>query len=141
MSECSFCALIKETDHPARIIEFPNSVALLHVDQTYPGWATLITRQHFDHPHEMPDDLALAVMGEVRRLAAAQWQVLKPARLNYACLGNMVAHVHWHLIPRYQGDPNWGDAPWPIAEETRLDKAEYVALAARLRSALASQAT
>ena len=138
MQDCSFCTLITETDHPARIVSLEHSVALLHVDQTYPGWCTVISKQHYDHLHEMPDALAAGLLAEVRRVAAAQWKVLTPDRLNYACLGNMVAHVHWHLISCYEGDPNWGDAPWPIAAETHLDRAEYVTLAAKLAEAIAN---
>lgn len=27
-------------------------------------------------------------------------------RMNYASLGNVVSQLHWHLIPRYEGDAN-----------------------------------
>jgi diadenosine tetraphosphate (Ap4A) HIT family hydrolase len=32
--------------------------------------------------------------------------------MNLASLGNAVPHIHWHLIPRYLEDPNWGDTIW-----------------------------
>lgn len=35
-----------------------------------------------------------------------------PLRINYECLGNVVAHVHWHLIPRRAGDADPGATVW-----------------------------
>lgn len=35
-----------------------------------------------------------------------------PIRINYECLGNVVAHVHWHLIPRRASDPDPGATVW-----------------------------
>ena len=37
-------------------------------------------------------------------MAAAIRAVFDPKRINYECLGNIQPHVHWHLIPRYEGD-------------------------------------
>jgi diadenosine tetraphosphate (Ap4A) HIT family hydrolase len=33
--------------------------------------------------------------------------------INMAQLGNEVNHYHWHIIPRYKNDFNWGRPPWP----------------------------
>jgi diadenosine tetraphosphate (Ap4A) HIT family hydrolase len=32
-------------------------------------------------------------------------KTVEPVRLNYACLGNLTTHVHWHVIPRHADDP------------------------------------
>jgi diadenosine tetraphosphate (Ap4A) HIT family hydrolase len=30
----------------------------------------------------------------------------RPRKMDYEVLGNTVAHLHWHLFPRYDWDPN-----------------------------------
>ena len=63
-----------------------------------------------------------------------------PARVNYACLGNLVTHVHWHVIPRHAGDPEPQHPIWvrPLAERRlALPEGERRELIARLRRALA----
>ena len=35
-----------------------------------------------------------------------------PAKINLATLGNMVAHVHWHVIPRFADDPHFPQPVW-----------------------------
>ena len=63
-----------------------------------------------------------------------------PARLNYACLGNFVTHVHCHVIPRYTDDPEALHPIWvrPVAERVRaLPAADRQQLLTELRRALA----
>ena len=38
------------------------------------------------------------------RWPQAIWNVVKPLKLNYECLGNLEPHVHWHVFPRYESE-------------------------------------
>lgn len=56
---------------------------------------------------------------------------LQPTKVNLAALGNVVAHLHWHVIARFDWDshfpaPVWGSPQRPV------DGAALSALAARL---------
>jgi diadenosine tetraphosphate (Ap4A) HIT family hydrolase len=79
---------------------------------------------------------------DLRQAALAIFAVQRPDRMNYGSLGNVVAHVHWHLVPRYRDDPRWG-APIYTTDMrdmrvTRLEDAEYHAIAHRIREELAT---
>lgn len=52
------------------------------------------------------------MMSAVFRVEAALRAVLKPDKINLASLGNMVPHVHWHVIPRFVDDRHFPDAIW-----------------------------
>jgi diadenosine tetraphosphate (Ap4A) HIT family hydrolase len=39
-------------------------------------------------------------------------KTLAPVKINLATLGNMVAHVHWHIIPRFADDPHFPQPVW-----------------------------
>jgi diadenosine tetraphosphate (Ap4A) HIT family hydrolase len=39
-------------------------------------------------------------------------EVMEPDKVNLATLGNMVPHIHWHVIPRYQDDAYFPGSPW-----------------------------
>ena len=71
--------------------------------------------------------------------AAATQHVL----VNIASIGQVVPHLHWHIIPRYKDDPRWGGPIWTTnPDEMRivhLKDAEYEALAERIRSGLDRQ--
>lgn len=42
-----------------------------------------------------------------------------PAKINIAALGNMVAHLHWHVIARHGWDSHFPGAVWAQAQRPR----------------------
>ncbi len=136
-SPCIFCRIAADPNEPTRICELPHSVAVLNFEQRdYPGYALLLLKNHYDHVHEVPRDLFHAFIDERAQLAAAIFRAFPDtSRMNYANLGNLVSHVHEHLIPRHAGDHNAGAPPWPMEKQPRLADAEYGIIAARIRAA------
>ena len=68
---------------------------------------------------------------------------LSPTKVNVAALGNMVPHLHWHVIARFEWDshfpsPVWAAAqrPSPVAQEDAV-RSRLPALEAVLRDRLA----
>jgi diadenosine tetraphosphate (Ap4A) HIT family hydrolase len=60
--------------------------------------------------------------------------------MNVAALGNLMPHLHWHIVPRYELDPRWGAPIWSFdladMPDTRLEDADYASLLKQLRDAL-----
>jgi diadenosine tetraphosphate (Ap4A) HIT family hydrolase len=74
-------------------------------------------------------------MEDIARVAHAIRKVCKPTKLNYEILGNVVPHVHIHIIARYEGDPVWDRAAWFALPDTEsLSEDEYASLADALRA-------
>lgn len=137
--ECIFCQIIsKPAEKPDFIHEFPNSVALVNFEQEdYPGYALLLLKPHYDHVHDVPRDLMHAFIDERAQLADAIRKAYPDtSRMNYANLGNMVSHVHEHLIPRYPHDHNTGRPPWPMHMPPHLPPEDYKSIAAKIRTHL-----
>jgi diadenosine tetraphosphate (Ap4A) HIT family hydrolase len=38
--------------------------------------------------------------------------VMHPDKINVAALGNMVPHIHWHVIPRFKDDAFFPGSAW-----------------------------
>ena len=96
-------------------------------------------------------DLAAAdrvhCMEAVTLVEQALRQHLSPTKVNIAALGNMVPHLHWHVIARFDWDshfpsPVWAAAqrPSPAAQEAGL-RTLLPALDAQLQSRLAQLPT
>ena len=45
-------------------------------------------------------------MEEVSAVAAALNRAFNPTKINYELLGNMVPHMHWHIVPRFTTTPS-----------------------------------
>ena len=85
----------------------------------------------------MPDAESTAYFQEMLRVARAIDRAFAPSKMNYELLGNTVAHLHWHLFPRYAGDPSPNRPVWENAHDpTRLGEAEYAATIEAIRRQL-----
>jgi diadenosine tetraphosphate (Ap4A) HIT family hydrolase len=61
-----------------------------------------------------------------------------PRKMNYELLGNTVGHLHWHLLPRYDWDPNPTRPIWEHTHEPRVPSAaECADILAAIRRHLA----
>ena len=129
---------------PFFLAELRESYAILHKHQPLPGWCTLWLKDHHEQLGLLPADRQARLAADISDMASAMHRALPGLRrINYECLGNVVAHVHWHLIPRFgpPADPNPGATVW-VRPSHELDCGVSHALrddlVMRLRSALAS---
>jgi len=52
------------------------------------------------------------LMSVVFAVEAVLRQLVSPDKINLASFGNMVPHLHWHVIPRWQDDRNFPEPIW-----------------------------
>ncbi len=76
----------------------------------YPGFLRVIVNRHVK---EMSD---LDERGRVMQVVFACEVVLRtlysPDKVNLASLGNVVPHLHWHVIARFTDDAHFPDPIW-----------------------------
>jgi diadenosine tetraphosphate (Ap4A) HIT family hydrolase len=121
-----------------RIAELPSSVVYLHTDQFFPGWSVLVLRRHATELFELEPDQRARLMEEVSDVARALKLAFDARKVNYALFGNLLPHVHWHLIPRLAGDPAPREAVFAVPHEAlQLQVGERAQRIARIRSHLA----
>lgn len=133
---CPFCeAEAPAADH--RIGELGASVAYLHDDQFFPGWVVLVLKRHARELFELDAAERAAMMDDVVRVARVLDATFSPRKINYACLGNQVPHVHWHVVPRLSADPLPLEPVWAVPHAPlRLDAARLADRIGRLRAGL-----
>lgn len=144
-ASCAFCPLVaaleKEETHRGpsgtvtrRLALLPTAVAVLGNDQYYPGYTIVIARRHATELYHLPDAESTAYFRDMLRVARAIDRALSPRKMNYELLGNTVAHLHWHLFPRYADDPNPTRPTWENPHPPReLPAAEYARTLAAIR--------
>jgi len=138
-SACDRIARIAEGRNPDFIATLAESHVTLADEQAYRGYCILLLKDHREHLDELPFERQLRLWEDVGRVAAALRAQFDPVRLNYACLGNLVTHIHWHVIPRYADDPEGQHPIWvrPLAERrVSLPESDRQRLIADIRRAL-----
>ena len=113
----------------------------LPVNQMYRGHGVLVfDPRHVTRLAGLTTAEWHAFAADLHRVAAAITAVCKPDHMNVESLGNVMPHLHWHVIPRYKDDGRWRQPIWAqdvnAQPERRLADADRAQLLAALRAAL-----
>mgnify|MGYP000147276738 FL=1 len=87
-------------------------------DAAYPGFCRVIWNDHVKEMSDLSQEDRLAINEAVYQVELALVSVMKPFKVNLASLGNMVPHLHWHLIPRFEDDAQFPSPVWASAVRT-----------------------
>lgn len=82
----------------------------------YPGFCRVIWNAHVKEMTDLSDEERKHCMNVVFTVESVMRKILNPAKINLATLGNMVAHVHWHVIPRFADDPHFPQPVWGVRQ-------------------------
>jgi len=112
--------------------------ACLHRGAPQPGYATVRWRgRHVPDVSEMTEDELSRFWREIAIVGRAMTEVFQPCHLNYDLLGNLVPHVHVHIVSRFVDDPcpNAPLKPWVLHP---IDDGHLLHQVQRLRAVLRS---
>lgn len=119
------------------------SISTLYLEkiQTYRGHCVLVfDPRHITRIDEMSADEWRLMSRDIRTTELALMRACKPDHINIASLGQIVPHLHWHIIPRYLDDPRWGGPIWTTSademQKTYLKSDEYDHLAKKIAEQL-----
>ncbi len=93
-------------------------------DPAYPAFCRVILNAHIKEMTDLPEQDRQRLMSVVFAVESAVREFVRPDKINLASLGNMVPHLHWHVIPRFSDDKHFPDAIWAPAKRTGEVKAD-----------------
>ncbi len=113
-------------------------VLTLSPNQSVPGYCVLWCGRHAAEPYALEPEFQLKYFEGLMAAARAIASVYRPDKLNYQVLGNLVPHLHCHLIPRYYGDRAPAEPIHPDGAPLFLEPEAYREKIQALRAALAA---
>lgn len=104
-------------------------------DAAYPGFTRVVWTKHVVEMTDLGAEEQSALMGAVFLVESIQRELLQPHKVNLAAFGNVVPHLHWHIIPRWNDDLHFPAPVWAATPEH--DAHAHAALEARKTNILA----
>ncbi|MBQ8210500.1 MAG: HIT family protein [Clostridia bacterium] len=127
---CDMCKVIEQIEkgeNPWFVKEFETGYVIFGWNQHFYGYVLFICKECVTELWELPEDFRKQYLNEMVIVAKAVKKAFCAEKMNYECLGNGDAHLHFHLFPRVSGDlgkyGNKGKGPvWWLPPKIMWDK-------------------
>jgi len=97
----------------------------------FPAFYRVVWQGHVAEFSDLSSAERQHCMDAVVVVESALREFLQPTKINLAALGNVVPHLHWHVIARFEGDSHFPAPVWAAAVRDRVPAHEE-AVRARL---------
>ena len=111
--ECLFCALVAGKIPSIKVFEDAQHIAFLDINPRNPGHTLVIPKRHYEVVMDMPEPEAGKLFEIVKRMSVnikngTKADGISIMQNNYKVAGQVVPHVHFHVIPRFaaEGPPS-----------------------------------
>ena len=132
MEDCLFCKIIKREIPSTKLYEDEDVYSFLDLNPVSKGHTLVIPKKHCATLLDIPDYLIPKLMKAVKKMAVAVTKAVKAGGFNLQLNNNRVAgqiidHVHFHIVPRFEGDglKHW-EGKISIEEEAEQVKEKIV---------------
>lgn len=115
---CELCTVIESSAwvlvHPEpdlrviRVLDAPE----------FPAFYRVIWNDHVAELSDLTDAQRARCMAAVVAVERVLRTELQPTKINLAALGNMVPHLHWHVIARFDWDAHFPQPIWGPRQRT-----------------------
>ena len=114
MANCVLCKDDLRPEEGELIWRGDDCRVILVNDPDLPGFCRVIWNRHIAEMSDLTYGEREHVMSLVFVVEEAVRHIMHPDKVNLAALGNMVPHIHWHIIPRYQDDAFFPGSAWSV---------------------------
>lgn len=127
MANCIFCKIIQGEIPCTKIYETDLVLSIMDINPINTGHALVIPKRHYPTLFEIPaEDLQACIMVS-QKIAKAVFRATGASGLNllqnnFRSAGQLIDHVHFHLIPRNENDGFMGSLPGKPYPAGELEK-------------------
>jgi diadenosine tetraphosphate (Ap4A) HIT family hydrolase len=126
MAEVSGCELCEQPGGEP-VMSGPGWRVVRVLDADFPGFYRVVWESHVAEFSDLDLASRTRCMEVVARVESVLRECLKPTKVNLASFGNVVPHLHWHVIARFDWDshfpqPLWGARQREVGAPKAVDR-------------------
>ena len=136
--ECFYCTKDERLDNlMIKICDLDASVLYLFKEQTYNGRCLVAHKDHVNELFDLTDEERNVFMKDVARAAKAVSEAFDAYKINYGAYADKMTHLHYHIVPKYEGGPDFGSTFQMMPEpKVLLSDEEYNVLIEKVKAKL-----
>ena len=134
---CAYCMEGELVDaFGIKICELPASKVYLFKEQSHKGRVIVAHKDHVSEMVELSDEERNAYFADVNHVAKALHSAFHPQKVNYGAYGDTGHHLHFHLVPKYTDEFEWGGVFAMNPQQKFLTAEEYAELIETIKANL-----
>lgn len=134
---CGYCAGgEKLAAFGIKICDLSVSQLILFKEQSHPGRVIVAYKDHVSELVDIPAQERAAFIEDVAKSSNAIHKAFHPDKVNYGAYGDGGCHLHFHLVPKYKDEFEWGTTFAMNPGRTTLSDAEYEAMIQKIKENL-----
>ena len=119
-----------------KICDLKVSQLILFKEQSHPGRVIVAYKDHVSELVNISAEERALFFEDVATAANAVHKVFYPDKVNYGAYGDGGCHLHFHLVPKYKDEFEWGTPFAMNPGKTYLTDAEYEDMIEKIKAAL-----
>ena len=119
-----------------KICDLQASQLVLFKEQSHPGRVIVAYKDHISEMVDISPEDRAAYFEDMARVAKAIHKVFQPDKINYGAYGDGGCHMHFHLVPKYKDEFEWGTPFAMNPGRVTLSDEEYEETINKIREAL-----
>ena len=120
-----------------KICELDTCKVYLFKEQSHRGRVIAAHKKHVGDMTELTSEERNAYFEDIAKISKAMQEIFKPQKINYGAYGDTGHHLHFHLVPKYTDEFEWGGTFAMNPDRVYLSDEEYTELVNTLKEALA----
>ena len=118
------------------ICDLSVSSLILFKEQSHPGRCIVAYKDHVSEIVNISDEERNAFFSDVNRAAKAIHAAFNPDKINYGAYGDTGCHLHFHIVPKYKNEFEWGGVFEMNPKKKFLSEQEYADIIAKIKANL-----
>jgi len=118
------------------ICDLSASTLFLFKEQSHPGRCVVAFKNHVNELYELSESDRNAFMSDVCKVAKAIQTAFSATKINYGAYSDKLPHLHFHLVPKYDGEFEFGGIFEMNPQKVYLTETDYSETIEKIKKAL-----
>ena len=137
MENCAYCMENELLDEfGIKNCELSQSKVYLFKEQSHKGRVIVAHKKHVSEIVDLTKDEREAFIEDIAKVSEAIHKASAPKKVNYGAYGDAGCHLHFHLVPKYKDEFEWGGVFEMNPKRVTLTEKEYAEIIDEIKANL-----